>query len=54
MSLTDFAFCVALLLVVAGVAVVYWPAALVVAGALLARLTVYYERGSSDGKRAGR
>lgn len=44
MSKTDIAFCAALSLVVAGVALVYYPAALIVAGTLLCGLTVAYDR----------
>jgi hypothetical protein len=42
--MTAYLFAASLALIVAGVALVYVPAALVVAGALCAALTVAYER----------
>lgn len=45
MSKTDAAFAAALCLVVAGVSLIYLPAGLIAAGALLAACAWLYERG---------
>lgn len=44
MSKTDAAFCVALALVVVGVACIYWPLAFITAGALTAVLVWCLDR----------
>lgn len=44
MSKSDVAFCAALSLVVSGVAIIYYPAALIVAGVLLCVLAWSYDR----------
>lgn len=49
MDRTDIPFLVALALIVGGVAAIYWPVALIVAGALLWSLTVRYRAATPRG-----
>lgn len=46
--MTTIAFAVALALIVAGVAFVYWPASLIVAGGLLGGSAWLYDAGSDE------
>lgn len=47
--MTDLAFCVAVALIVAGVAFIYWPAALIVAG-VAGVIVVWLAAGVDEGQ----